>query len=116
MTDASTSDRNRATTLCIMIFGLGVYFVPASSSALNGVREESGVASAFVNVAQLVGGSIGPALLNSVFLMATTASADTSLQSIEGYRAAFGVSAGLFLIALAITLVLPRRASKRTAD
>ncbi|WP_422073250.1 MFS transporter [Tranquillimonas rosea] len=103
--------------LCVMSFGLGVYFVPASSSALTGVRnEESGVASALVNVTQQVGGSVGPALLNSVFLMATAASADTRLQTIEGYRAAFGVAAGLFLIALAITLVLPRRASRRTAD
>jgi len=102
--------------LCIMSFGLGVYFVPASSSALTGVREEeSGVASALVNVTQQVGGSIGPALLNTIFLMATAATPDIRLQTIEGYRAAFGAAAGLFLFALIIALALPRRASRPMA-
>lgn len=102
--------------LCIMSFGLGVYFVPASSSALTGVKdEESGVASALVNVTQQVGGSIGPALLNTIFLMATAATPDIRLHSAEGYRAAFGAAAGLFLVSLIIALALPRRASRPKA-
>nr|WP_281378145.1 MFS transporter [Martelella radicis] len=102
--------------LCVMSFGLGIYFVPASSSALTGVGEEqSGVASAPVNVTQQVGGSIGPALLNTIFLVATMATPDSRLQTLEGYRAVFAAAAGLFLIALLVALLLPRRASRRIA-
>ena len=47
--------------------GLGLVFAPAFSIATLGVRaEDSGVASAAVNVMQQVGGSIGTALLNTL--------------------------------------------------
>ncbi|WP_428929576.1 DHA2 family efflux MFS transporter permease subunit [Marinibacterium sp. SX1] len=101
--------------LCVMSLGLGVYFVPASSSALKGVPEaQSGVASALVNVTQQVGGAIGPALLNTIFLFATQADPENRLQVPDGYRAAFVAAAVLFVLALIIALLLPR--SARTAS
>lgn len=102
--------------LCIMSLGLGVYFVPASSSALTGVAgDEAGVASALVNVTQQVGGAIGPALLNTIFLFAAAEIEGGGLQTLAGYRAAFAVAACLFLLALIVALLLPRPASRRIA-
>jgi EmrB/QacA subfamily drug resistance transporter len=51
----------------LLSLGMGLVFVPLSSSALIGVREEdAGVASALVNTTQQVGGSLGTALLNTL--------------------------------------------------
>ena len=53
--------------LVIMGVGLGLVFAPAFNLATLGVRaDDSGVASATVNVVQQVGGSIGTALLNTI--------------------------------------------------
>ncbi|GAA3736404.1 MFS transporter [Streptomyces tremellae] len=47
--------------------GLGLVFMPAISTATSGVApRDAGVASATVNTAQQVGGSIGTALLNTI--------------------------------------------------
>ncbi len=56
----------------VVSFGLGLAFVPFSSTALIGVDpEDAGVASALVNATQQVGGSLGTALLNTVAASAT---------------------------------------------
>jgi EmrB/QacA subfamily drug resistance transporter len=48
--------------------GMGLAFVPLTTSALAGVRpEDSGAASSMVNVAQQVGGALGLAVLVTVF-------------------------------------------------
>jgi len=60
--------------LLVIGFGLGLVFATAMSTATLGIAaEDSGVASATVNTAQQVGGSIGTALLNTI---ATSAAAD----------------------------------------
>ena len=54
--------------------GMGCVFVPAFSVATQGVApRETGVASAVVNTAQQVGGSVGTALLNTIAASATAA-------------------------------------------
>jgi EmrB/QacA subfamily drug resistance transporter len=54
--------------------GMGCVFVPAFSVATQGVAmREAGVASAVVNTAQQVGGSVGTALLNTIAAGATAA-------------------------------------------
>jgi MFS family permease len=54
--------------------GMGCVFVPAFSVATQGVApREAGVASAVVNTAQQVGGSVGTALLNTIAASATAA-------------------------------------------
>ena len=51
---------------------LGV-FIPASSTSLIGVgHHDAGVASAVLNTAQQIGGSLGTALLNTIFAGAVT--------------------------------------------
>jgi hypothetical protein len=56
--------------------GMGVVFVPLTMASLAGVRpEDSGAASSMVNVTQQVGGSLGLAILVTVFGAASTDSA-----------------------------------------
>jgi EmrB/QacA subfamily drug resistance transporter len=53
--------------------GMGMIFAPGMNAATSGVEErDAGVASAMVNTAQQVGGSIGTALLNSLAASAAT--------------------------------------------
>jgi EmrB/QacA subfamily drug resistance transporter len=110
--------------------GLGLTFVPLTLTAVSGVeREDSGIASALLNTAQQIGGSLGLAILATV---ATTAS-DREFQDAEeifqavgagvpipdpsiipqvieavtaGYTQAFLVAAGMLTAALVITLVV----------
>ncbi len=92
----------------LVSFGMGVTFVPLSSTALVGVDpQDAGVASALVNTTQQVGSSLGTALLNTIAASAATAylvgrvhSVATARKAVvHGYTTAFTVSAGLLLLA-----------------
>jgi EmrB/QacA subfamily drug resistance transporter len=94
-----------------MSLGMGFMFVPLSSTALSGVgNHDAGVASAMLNTTQQVGGSLGTALLNTIFtttlasfiashMTATTtqaqAGAVAAQGAMHGYNVAFSVSAAL---------------------
>jgi EmrB/QacA subfamily drug resistance transporter len=59
--------------LLVIGVGMGAIFAPAMNAATSGVEErDAGVASAMVNTAQQIGGSIGTALLNSLAATAAT--------------------------------------------
>lgn len=106
--------------------GMGFAFVPMSSIALIGVApHDAGVASALVNTTQQVGGSLGVALLNTVYATAVanhltdhgTQPAAQAQAQIEGYTTAFVWSAALVAIALVVTIALIRaRRSDIPAD
>jgi EmrB/QacA subfamily drug resistance transporter len=106
--------------------GMGVTFGPLASTALVGVADrDAGVASALVNTAQQVGGSLGTALLNTI--ATTTAAGYVTAHAVRahaaglpsaalraaavahGYATAFGVSAALLTVAVASTAILVRR-------
>jgi MFS family permease len=96
-----------------MSIGMGLMFVPLSSTALSGVSDhDAGVASAMVNATQQVGGSLGAALLNTIFTTAVATYATThgvapaalANAAIRGYNVAFTVSA--FLLAAGAVLVV----------
>ena len=98
----------------VISFGLGLAFVPLSSTALLGVGDhDAGVASALVNTTQQVGGSLGTALLNTIF--ATTvagylavhgaSSASATQATIHGYSVGFFIAAGVILTASLVSLV-----------
>jgi predicted MFS family arabinose efflux permease len=97
----------------VMSLGLGLVFVPISSTALFGITgNDSGVASAMINTTQQVGGSIGTALLNTV---ATSAAASyvashgirtVTAATVHGYAVAYAVGASFLAAALVLTLVL----------
>ena len=59
--------------MLLMSIGLAGVFIPASSTALVGVgSHDAGVASAVLNTSQQIGGSLGTALLNTLFAGAVT--------------------------------------------
>jgi EmrB/QacA subfamily drug resistance transporter len=105
----------------LISFGMGVVFGPLSSTALVGVADhDAGVASALVNTAQQVGGSLGTALLNTIFTSAVasyivahqaTATSPGQLQAVatvHSYTVAFWVSAGMLAVATILAAVLIR--------
>lgn len=93
--------------LVLLGAGLALVFAPGMASATAGVpREDAGVASAMVNTAQQIGGSIGTALLSSVASGAIDdklgdARPNAALlgaAQIHGYTTAFWWAAGIFTI------------------
>ena len=102
--------------LVVMGVGMGNIFAPAIASATYGVDPgDTGVASAMVNTMQQVGGSIGTALLSSIFASSVAnyaAGAQPSPQlrseaAVHGYTVAFYVSAGVFAFGtLVVALVM----------
>jgi EmrB/QacA subfamily drug resistance transporter len=91
--------------LVVMGVGMGNIFAPAISSATYGVAPtDTGVASAMVNTMQQVGGSIGTALLSSIFASSVSSYAQSHAPSphlaadaaVHGYTVAFWIAAGIF--------------------
>ncbi|MET7818870.1 MULTISPECIES: MFS transporter [Micromonospora] len=99
----------------ILGMGLGFTFVPLSSLALVGVPEhDAGAASATLNATQQIGGSLGTALLNTMYTSAVAAylvgRVPNPVNQIEalvhGYRVAFAWGAALIVLAGLATLIL----------
>jgi predicted MFS family arabinose efflux permease len=97
--------------------GLGLVFSTVLNSATLGVEpRDAGVASATVNAAQQVGGSLGTALLSTIALSATTSFITNSgtrptpallaQAAVHGYTTAFAVSAAIFTVAAVIAGLL----------
>src|SRR5215475_8108831 len=108
-----------------MSLGMGLLFVPLGATALSGVNNhDAGVASAMVNTTQQVGGSLGTALLNTIFTTALAgyiASHGPSPASqlhgaIHGYNVAFWASAILFAGAALLSFFFIRRPADMVAD
>jgi hypothetical protein len=97
--------------------GMGLTFVPMSSTALVGVDpSDAGVASALVNTTQQVGSSLGTALLNTLaasaaasYLLAHVAQPGArQAAAVHGYTTGFTVSAILLGVAATTTALLVR--------
>jgi EmrB/QacA subfamily drug resistance transporter len=91
--------------LVVLGIGMGNIFATGISSATYGVAPtNAGVASALVNTMQQVGGSVGTALLSSIFAGAVSSYAEGRPRSpqvaadaaMHGYTVAFWVAAGVF--------------------
>jgi MFS family permease len=104
-------------SLLVLGVGMGCVFAPAFQSATFGVAPtDAGIASAMVNVGQQVGGSIGTAMLSSIFASAVSAyaagkaptAATHEAASVHGYRVAFWVSAGIFALGAVVVRTLMR--------
>jgi EmrB/QacA subfamily drug resistance transporter len=108
--------------MIVMSIGMAGVFIPAASLALVGVGgHDAGIASAVLNTAQQIGGSLGVALLNTLYASAVTDFVITNqLRPVEtpfgpqppnealvhGYTVAFFWAAMLLLAALAAAVVL----------
>jgi EmrB/QacA subfamily drug resistance transporter len=106
-------------SLLLISLGLAAVFIPASSTALFGVAEhDAGVASAVLNTAQQIGGSLGLALLNTMYAGAVTSyirdhltnPADTrqvtGLAFVHGYHVSFVWGGSLLFAALVVATVV----------
>jgi EmrB/QacA subfamily drug resistance transporter len=103
--------------LLVMGVGMGNIFAPAIASATFGVApRDTGVASAMVNTMQQVGGSIGTALLSSIFSSAASAYLEgrrataqiAQAAAVHGYTVAFWVAAGVFAFGAIVVITLMR--------
>jgi len=104
--------------------GFGLIMAPAFATATHGIEPgDAGVASAMVNTSQQVGGSLGLALLSTLFADAVSgyaAAAGTPVAlaqaeaAVHGYTTAFWWAAGI-LAAGAIVTRLPFERGHRTA-
>jgi EmrB/QacA subfamily drug resistance transporter len=102
---------------------MGLIFAPAFSTATLGVRSsDAGIASAMVNTSQQVGGSVGTALLSTIFASAAASYAAghahaaglAGAASIHGYTTAFEWAAALFGVGLLVAmLILPTDGAAR---
>jgi EmrB/QacA subfamily drug resistance transporter len=107
---------------CLIILGIGMgcIFAPAFSTATLGVDgSEAGVASAMVNTSQQVGGSVGTALLSTLFASSVASYTASHIHApglanaatIHGYTTAFSWAAGIFALGLLLALlILPSKA------
>jgi EmrB/QacA subfamily drug resistance transporter len=102
----------------LISFGMAGVFIPASSTALVGVgSHDAGVASALLNTTQQIGGSLGTALLNTIYASAVTAYVADHLRPgadpravqgeafLSGYHTAFFWGGILLLLALVAAAV-----------
>lgn len=104
--------------LLLVAVGLGLLFGPCFSLGTLGVAGyDAGVASATVNVAQQIGGSVGTALLNSIatsaaagYIAAHATGRPTPLlvaqASVHSYTTTFAVSAAVFAAAAVVVAAL----------
>lgn len=99
----------------VMSLGLGFAFVSLSSTALVGIESrDAGVASALLNTTQQVGGSLGTALLNTIYTSAvasylvTHGTAAGAAAAVHGDRVAFTYGAGALVLAVLAVALLVR--------
>ena len=97
-------------SLLVIGLGLGLVFGPGQNAATSGVRmHESGVASAMVNIAQQIGGSIGLAVFSSLSATTITSYLDMHAATatdpativeatLASYHVVFWIAAALFLL------------------
>ncbi|MCW2749135.1 MAG: transporter [Aeromicrobium sp.] len=103
----------------LMSIGMAFVFIPTSATALVGIgTHDAGVASALLNTSQQVGGSLGTALLNTLYASAVTGyitghlsdpsdtQAVTRLALVHGYHVAFFWGAVLLSCALLVSVLL----------
>lgn len=102
-----------------VLLGLGIscVMVPAFSTATHGVEpREAGVASATVNTAQQIGGSLGAAVLNTIAITATAGYVGPRAAAlVHGFSAATAWGVAILVLGALVAAVLinaPRPAQK----
>ncbi|MBB1024177.1 MFS transporter [Dietzia sp. DQ12-76] len=95
----------------VMGVGIGLVFTPLNSSVVAGVdADDVGVASAMFSVTQQIGGAVGVALLNGVYVIGASADAASRGISPNALRLAFLVATVLYAISAIVAItVIPRR-------
>ncbi|MFI5958919.1 DHA2 family efflux MFS transporter permease subunit [Cryptosporangium sp. NPDC051539] len=101
--------------LLVLGFGFGLIFGPAQNAATSGVSaDETGVASAMVNTAQQIGGSIGTAVFSSLAASTITnylaehPGSTPQLATIAGYHTVFWIAAAVLVAGAILAAALFR--------
>ena len=107
--------------MLLLALGAGLSFNPLLLAAMSDVGPtESGLASGIVNTTQMMGGSLGLAVLASLAASRTDtllASGDGAVKALNGgYHAAFLLAAGFALTGAALASVLIRATMPSTAE
>ena len=101
--------------LIVTGLGLGLIVPPSLSAATLDVEQSQvGVAAALANTSQQIGGSIGAALLSTIFASAARhylsshhgTSQLAAAATVHGYTRAFWWAAGIFALGLILTLII----------
>ena len=104
--------------IIVLGVGMGTAFSPAVATATSAVdTRDAGVASAMVNTSQQSGGTIGTAVLSTIFTAALTRYLQHHLPptpdvgaaaAIHGYAVAFHIASALFLTGAILTALILR--------
>ncbi|MGH9021101.1 MAG: DHA2 family efflux MFS transporter permease subunit, partial [Acidimicrobiales bacterium] len=97
----------------ICALAMGLLFTPLATAATSGVdRADAGLASGLLNTSRQVGGSLALAGLATAAAdrAATYLHPTAAVALVGGYQRAFQISAGVTLIALLVSLAMPRAA------
>ena len=101
--------------LIVMGLGLGLIFAPAIASATAAVEpRDAGAASAMVNTAQQIGGSLGTAILNTIAVTVTLRALAgvhrsyllVTAATLHGFSVAFWWAAGFFAVGAVLSLIM----------
>lgn len=95
----------------LMGMGVGLSLFPLNNVVLRGIEpSDAGVASALVSTTQQIGGSVGTALLNTIFAVTVAAfvPANSPAAPIHGYNTVFVWEAVMYAIAFALIAVVWR--------
>jgi EmrB/QacA subfamily drug resistance transporter len=113
-------------SLILLGVGMGCIFPSAFSTGTLGVpRHDAGVASAMINTSQQVGGSVGTALLSTIFASAVASYASAHAHvagvatqaSVHGYTTGFTWAAAIFGVGLLVALfILPTDGRSRARE
>ncbi|MEV6248953.1 MFS transporter [Streptomyces sp. NPDC051742] len=98
----------------LLAAGFGLALPALTSLAMSGAQEkDAGLASGLFNTTQQIGMAIGVAVLSTLAASRTESLTEAGSPAAEaltsGYHLAFGVGAGLLLVALALTFTVLRR-------
>ncbi|MEV8589571.1 MFS transporter [Streptomyces sp. NPDC051180] len=98
----------------LLAAGFGLALPALTSLAMSGAEEaDAGLASGLFNTTQQIGMALGVAVLSTLAATRTGSLTEAGRPAAEaltgGYRLAFGVGAGLLLLALAVALTVLRR-------
>jgi EmrB/QacA subfamily drug resistance transporter len=96
----------------ILGLGIGLLILPVTDAATAGVApDRAGLASGLFNATRQIGGAIGLAVLVTIGATISENSdlADPGAATVEGYRPALLVCAGISLVAVLVSLFLPRK-------